>query len=66
MVTIFYGAQVPKNEVMCQTRVCETRVPKSGRLQNISQIVVKHYIFCQIVVFGHFGQKTKPKKMFGG
>ena len=28
---------------------------KGGRLLNISQIVVKHYIFFQIVVFGHFG-----------
>ena len=33
---------------------------KSGRLQNIYQTMVKHYMFCQIVVCGHFGQFLLP------
>ena len=46
---IFYGTWVLETRVTCQTWVL-----KECKLLNISQTVIKHCIFCQIVVFGHF------------
>ena len=51
----FYGIRVFETQVPCQTRFHKLEFQKGDKLLNISQIVVKHYIFWPTVVFGHFG-----------
>ena len=50
----FHGTQVHE-----KLDFLEIEFQKSGRLLNISQIVVNCIIFSKKVVFGHFGQKFK-------